>query len=113
MDFVLPATLETMKASSGKILIELLDTEEKSTGGIILHSWSKPALSKGVIMLVGSSKKNQLSQGNVILFDKVKAFEARINERTFWVLNEEDVSAIIGNADGQGKVEIYDQLNIR
>lgn len=113
MDFNVPAQLKDVSAATDKLIIEILDHQEQTKGGIILHSYSKPALTKGVVMHVGPSNNTTLEQGQIVLFDKVLALEARINAKTYWVLNQSDINAIIGHTDGLGKVEYYGNSIIR
>lgn len=113
MDFNVPTQLEEVSAATDKIIVEILDHQEQTKGGIILHSYSKPALTKGVVIRVGPSKNTTLEAGQIVLFDKVLALEARINAKTYWVLNQANINAIIGHTDGLGKVEFYGNSVVR
>lgn len=87
-----------------KIVIERLDAEEKTKGGIILPESAKEKPKQGKVISVGSGKlldsgeRSQLSvkAGDVVLFANYAGTEIKIEGKELLVMSEDDVLAIVG-----------------
>jgi co-chaperonin GroES (HSP10) len=114
LKFIVPKELHGMIVAKGKLIVELMPDEDKTKGGIMLHSFSKPAHQKGVVVLTGEAKGAPLvDMGAVVLVDKVLGKECQINGKTFYIFEAKGIFAVIGHTDGEGAIEIYGNRNIR
>lgn len=93
-----------IKPLSDYILIEPLDQEERTKGGILLpKSAEKERPQKGKVIAVGSGKRTssgkiiplQVKKGDIILFTKYGPNEVKINNKEYLIAKEEDILAIL------------------
>jgi chaperonin GroES len=86
-----------------KVLIEILDTEEKTKGGIIIPDTAKEKPQEGKVVAVGTGriledgtkKPLDVKKGDKVLFNKYGAIEISIEGEDYIILREEDILAII------------------
>ena len=86
-----------------KVLIERLDTEEKTKGGIIIPDTAKEKPQEGKVVAVGTGriledgtkKPLDIKKGDKVLFNKYGAIDISIDGSDYLILREEDVLAII------------------
>jgi len=93
-----------IKPLSDYILIEPLDQEEKTKGGILLpKSAEKERPQQGKVIAVGAGKRTssgkiiplQVKKGDIVLFTKYGPNEVKINAKEYLIAKEEDILAIL------------------
>ena len=85
-----------------RVLVKLLQQEEKSPGGIILPDTAqeKPqegkvlAVGKGRVLEDGTVKPLEIKVGDTVLFAKYSGTEVTHEAKEFLILREEDVLAL-------------------
>ena len=81
-----------------RVLIEVLDSEEKTSGGIIIPDTAKEKPQKGNIVAVGpGTKENPITVkvGDVILYGKYSGTELNHEGKDYLIMKENDILAII------------------
>jgi chaperonin GroES len=86
-----------------RILVERVESEEKTAGGIILPDSAKEKPQQGKIIAVGQGKKTEdgkiipveLKVGDAILFGKYSGSEIKVEGIEYLIMREEDVLGII------------------
>ncbi len=86
-----------------RILVKLLEQEEKTAGGIILPDTAKEkpqeakvvAVGKGRILEDGTVKPLEIKVGDTVLFAKYSGTEVSREEKDFLILREEDILAVV------------------
>lgn len=86
-----------------RVLVQRLDTEETTKGGIIIPETAKEkpqegkvvATGNGIILPDGSVKPLDVKKGNKILFSKYGGTEISIEGEDYLILREEEILAII------------------
>ena len=86
-----------------RVLVQRLDTEETTKGGIIIPETAKEkpqegkvfAVGKGIIMPDGTTKPLDVKKGDKILFSKYGGTEINIEGEDYLILREEEILAII------------------
>jgi len=86
-----------------RILVRLLEEEEKSPGGIILPDTAKEkpqegkvlAVGKGRLLEDGSVKPLEVKVGDTVLFAKYSGTEVKREDKEFLILREDDVLAVL------------------
>ena len=92
-----------VKPLGDKILVEVLEAEEKTKGGIVLPDTAKEKPQQGKIVAVGKGRVSddgktiapEVKEGDVILFGKYSGTELKIDERDLLMLKEEDILGIV------------------
>ena len=86
-----------------RILIERVEEEEKTTGGIIIPDTAKEKPMQGKVIAVGKGKVTEKGQvtapdvkeGDRILFSKYAGTEVKIDQKEHLIVREDDVLGII------------------
>ena len=79
-----------------RVLIKVLDSEEKTAGGIIIPDTAQEKPQEGEIIAVGSGNKSEdgkvtpldLSVGDKVLFGKWSGTEVKINGEELCIMKE-------------------------
>ena len=85
-----------------KVLVEILEAEEKTKGGIILPDTAKEEKSEGKIIAVGGGKllENgqmhplEVKKGDRVIFGKYSGDEVTIDGKKHKILQEKDILAV-------------------
>lgn len=86
-----------------KVLVQRLDAETKTAGGIVLPDTAKEKPQKGKIVSVGEGKvlddgtrkKVQVKKGEIVLFTSYAGTEIKIEGKEYLIMDESDIMAII------------------
>ena len=86
-----------------RVLIEVLDSEEKTAGGIIIPDTAKEKPQEGEVVAVGDGKVLDSGQkvamsvkaGDKILFGKYSGTEVKIDDGEFLIMREDEVLGIL------------------
>jgi chaperonin GroES len=94
-----------------RILVERLEAEEKTSGGIIIPDNAKEKPQKGKVVAVGGGNKDEkgnrialdVKKGDVVLFAKWGGTEVNFEGKEYLIMKESDVLAIIEDAASKKK----------
>ncbi len=86
-----------------RILVQRVEEEEKTKGGIIIPDTAKEKPAEGKIVSVGKGKLDEngkriapeVKKGDRILFGKYSGTEVKIEDQEYLIMREEDVLGII------------------
>jgi chaperonin GroES len=87
-----------------RILVQRVEEEAKTKGGIIIPDTAKEKPAEGKIVAVGNGKVGddgnriplEVKEGDRILFGKYSGTEVKIDGEEFLIMREDDVLGIIG-----------------
>jgi len=85
-----------------RVLIEVLDSEEKTTGGIIIPDTAKEKPQEGKVVAVGSGARTEdgkiipmdVKVGDLVLFGKWSGTEIKIDGKEYSIMKESDIMGI-------------------
>lgn len=81
-----------------RVLVKSADAEETTKGGIIIPDTAKEKPQKGLVVAVGSGKKDEpmtVKAGDQILYGKYAGTEISVDGEDFLIMRESDIFAII------------------
>lgn len=92
-----------IKPLSDKMLVERLEAESKTAGGIVLPESAKEKPQKGKIISLGSGKvlddgsraDFQVKKGDLVLFTSYAGTEVKIKGKEYLIMEESDILAVI------------------
>ena len=95
-----------IKPLGDKILVEILEAEEKTKGGIILPDTAKEEKTEGKVIAVGPGKvlesgkvqAPEVKKGDRVIFGKYSGDDIMIHDKKHKILKESDILAIYEDA---------------
>ena len=86
-----------------RVLIEVLDSEEKTAGGIIIPDTAKEKPQEGEVVAVGPGKRLDngsvqemgLKKGDKILFSKYGGTEVKVDGEDYIIMREDDILGVM------------------
>ena len=87
-----------------KIVVERLEAEDKSAGGIIIPDAAKEKPKQGKILAVGEGKpldngtrgNFQVKVGDRVLFSSYSGSEVNVEGKEYLIMTEDDILAVVG-----------------
>ncbi|MBI5824714.1 MAG: co-chaperone GroES [Chloroflexi bacterium] len=94
----------SFKPLGGRVLVEPIEQEELTAGGIILPETAKEKPQQGKILAAGPGDRNDKGEriamdvkaGDVILFAKYSGTEVKIEGKKLLIMRESDLLGIVG-----------------
>jgi len=85
-----------------RVLIEILDGEEKTSGGIIIPDTAKEKPQEGEVVAVGPGARTEdgkitpmdVKVGDIVLFGKWSGTEVKIDSKEYSIMKESDIMGI-------------------
>ena len=95
--------MATLTPLGDRILVNRLEAEEKTAGGIVLPDTAKEKPKEGRVISVGAGKvlddgsraKMQLKKGDRIIFTSYAGSDVKVGVDEYLIMREEDVLAIV------------------
>ena len=86
-----------------RVLIKVLDSEEKTAGGIIIPDTAKEKPQEGEVVAVGPGKlsdsgvatKMNVSVGDTVIFGQYGGNEIKLNGEEYLILSEKDIFGVV------------------
>ncbi|WP_462412673.1 co-chaperone GroES [Neobacillus sp. Marseille-QA0830] len=93
-----------LKPLGDRIIIELVETEEKTASGIVLPDTAKEKPQEGKVVAVGTGRvldngervALEVTEGDRIIFSKYAGTEVKYQGAEYLILRESDILAIVG-----------------
>ena len=93
----------SLKPLGERVILKLVEAEEKTEGGIVLPDTAKEKPQRGEVVAVGSAKliENgnkvplEVNTGDKVFFSRYAGTEVKDGEETFLIVNERDILAIV------------------
>lgn len=93
-----------LKPLGDRIIIELVQSEEKTASGIVLPDTAKEKPQEGKVVAVGTGRvldngervAPEVNEGDRIIFSKYAGTEVKYEGNEYLILRETDVLAVIG-----------------
>ena len=87
-----------------RVLIESLESEEKTAGGIIIPDTAKEKPQEGKVIAVGPGSKTEdgkivpmdVKVGDRVLFGKWSGTEVKIDGKEYSIMKERDIMGVVG-----------------
>jgi len=86
-----------------KVLVERIEAESKTAGGIVLPDTAKEKPQRGKVIAVGEGKilddgtrrQMQLKKGDLVLFTSYAGTEIKVDGKEYLIMAESDIMAVI------------------
>ena len=95
--------MSNIRPLHNKVLIERLDAEVKTAGGIIIPDSAQEKQTEGIIIAVGNGTRDENGKltpldvkiGDKVLFEKWGATETKVQNKELLILEESKILAVI------------------
>jgi len=93
----------SLKPLGNRVVIEPIEQEEVTAGGIVLPETAKEKPQKGIVLSVGPGERDDegkripldVSEGDTVLFAKYAGTEIKVDGKKLLILRESDLLAIV------------------
>ncbi len=92
-----------LKPLHDRVLVERLEEETTTKGGIIIPDTAKEKPQKGKVVAVGGGKKASdgsliamtVKEGDIVLFGKYSGTEVKMDGRDYLIMREDDILGVV------------------
>jgi chaperonin GroES len=92
-----------LKPIGDKIIVERIEPENKTKGGIVLPDTAKEKPKEGKVIAIGDGKlldngsrvPSSVKVGEKIIFSSFAGSEVKIDSKEYLIMNEEDILAVL------------------
>ena len=87
-----------IKPLADRVLVEPLEAETKTASGIIIPDTAKEKPQKGIVVAVGSGRKDNpitVKVGETVLYGKYSGTELKFESKDYLIMRESDILAIV------------------
>lgn len=92
-----------IKPLADKVLVQRIEAESKTAGGIVLPDSAKEkpqrgrvvAVGDGKVMDDGSRRKMQLKKGDEVLFTSYAGTDVKVDDAEYLIMDESDIMAVV------------------
>ena len=96
-------TKRTLKPLQDKVIVQKLEPEDKTAGGILLPDSTKEKPQEGKVIAVGPGavddkgqrKPIDLKEGDHVLFAKYSGTEVKLEGEEYLILSDRDILAVV------------------
>ena len=93
-----------LKPLGDRIVVEPIEREERTPGGIILPETAKEKPQKGKVLAIGPGRRDEegkripmdVKEGDQVLYAKYAGTEVKVDDQKLLILKESDILALIG-----------------
>jgi len=92
-----------LKPLADRVIIEVMNQEEKTASGIVLPEKAKEKPMQGKVIAVGTGRFDngkrqplEVKEGDSVLFSKYAGTEVKVDNREYLILRESDILAVTG-----------------
>lgn len=88
----------TLRTVLNKVVVEPVEAETVTKGGIIIPDTAQEKPQKGKVIATGNGKSDEpmeVKVGDVVLYGKYAGTEVHIDDKKYLVMNQSDVLAIL------------------
>ena len=93
-----------LRPLADRVIVEPLDKEEVSAGGILLPETAKEKPQEGLVVAVGPGRwdedgkkrvEMEIAMNDKVIFAKYSGTEIKLNDKKYLILGEKDILAVL------------------
>lgn len=93
-----------IKPLGDKVIVQRVEAEEKTAGGIVLPDTAKEKPKRGVVLAIGNGRLlddgtrsgMQVKKNDEVLFTSYAGTEVKVNRQEYMIMDESDILGIFG-----------------
>lgn len=87
--------MSSIKPLGERVLLQVLEQEEKTSSGILLPDTAKEKTQKAKVIAVGDHKDIVVKQGDIVIYDKYAGVAIKENNTEYLIVKNEEIVAVI------------------
>ena len=87
--------MASIKPLGDRVLLKVLETEEKTVSGILIPDTAKEKTQRAEVIDIGDSDEIKVKKGDMVIHDKYAGTPIKDNGNDYLIVESKDVIAII------------------
>lgn len=87
--------MPSIKPLADRVLLKVLEQEEKTASGIILPDTAKEKTQKAKVVEVGDSADIKVKKGDIVIYDKYAGVQIKEGNDEYLIVKNEEIVAVI------------------
>lgn len=84
-----------IKPLGNRVLIELVEQEEKTASGIVLPDSAQEKPQEGKVVAVGEEASKEIKENDRVIYSKFAGTEVKYDNKEYLILSEDDILAVV------------------
>ena len=87
--------MSSIKPLADRVLLKVLEQEEKTSSGILLPDTAKEKTQKAEVVEIGDSKDIKVKKGDIVIYDKYAGIQIKEGDTEYLIVKNEEIVALI------------------
>ncbi|ACN84514.1 co-chaperone GroES [Brachyspira hyodysenteriae] len=87
--------MPSIKPLADRVLLKVLEQEEKTSSGILLPDTAKEKTQKAEVVEVGDSEDIKVKKGDIVIYDKYAGIQIKEGDTEYLIVKNEEIVALI------------------
>lgn len=87
--------MSSIKPLGDRVLLKVLEQEEKTASGIILPDTAKEKTQKAEVVEIGDHADIKVKKGDKVIYDKYAGIQINENNKEYLIVKNEEIVAVI------------------
>lgn len=87
--------MASIKPLGDRVLLRVLEQEEKTASGIILPDTAKEKTQKAEVVEIGDHQDIKVKKGDTVIYDKYAGIQIKENNKEYLIVKNEEIVAVI------------------
>ncbi|ADG71682.1 co-chaperone GroES [Brachyspira innocens] len=87
--------MPSIKPLADRVLLKVLEQEEKTSSGILLPDTAKEKTQKAEVVEIGDSEDIKVKKGDIVIYDKYAGIQIKEGDTEYLIVKNEEIVALI------------------
>ncbi|MBW5388834.1 co-chaperone GroES [Brachyspira hampsonii] len=87
--------MSSIKPLADRVLLKVLEQEEKTSSGILLPDTAKEKTQKAEVIEVGDNEDIKVKKGDIVIYDKYAGIQIKEGDTEYLIVKNEEIVALI------------------
>lgn len=87
--------MSSIKPLADRVLLKVLEQEEKTSSGILLPDTAKEKTQKAEVIEIGDSEDIKVKKGDIVIYDKYAGIQIKEGDTEYLIVKNEEIVALI------------------
>ncbi|MEI0477989.1 co-chaperone GroES [Brachyspira pulli] len=87
--------MSSIKPLADRVLLKVLEQEEKTSSGILLPDTAKEKTQKAEVVEIGDCEDIKVKKGDIVIYDKYAGIQIKEGDTEYLIVKNEEIVALI------------------